>query len=173
MTHPYFQTHAPLATKYERQIAREIRKLRMREVTAPGPNPQGAGRPASDKSPVLALFLPGVRLSIADVAKTLAVHRHAARDALSMLNRDGAIYVCGKARYGANVYAAPDHRSDDAKLLDTLRDGKERLASEIATMTGREAHAVARALERLTSSGQVVARPMPRTFARLHGYRLA
>jgi len=173
MTHPYFQTHAPLATKYERQIAREIRKHRMREVTAPGPNPQGAGRPASDKSPVLALFLPGVRLSIADVAKTLALPRHAARDALSMLNRDGAIYVCGKARYGANVYAAPDHRSDDAKILHALRDGRERLASEIAPLVGKTPCEVSKAMVLLIASRKVAARRMPGTWANMHGYRLA
>jgi len=173
MTHPYFQTHAPLATKYERHIAREIRTHRMREVTAPEPPERGPGKPTNDNTAILALFRPGVRMSVADVAKRTAIPPRAVIRALNGLNRDGAIYVCGKARYGANVYAAPDHRSDDAKLLDTLRDGKERLASEIATITGRETHAVARALERLTSSGQVVARRMPRTFARLQGYRLA
>jgi len=145
----------------------------MREVKAPGPTPRGAGRPASDKSPVLALFLPGVRLTIADVAKRLAVNRHAARDALNGLNHDGAIYVCGKARYGANVYAAPDHGSDDAKLLDTLRDGKERLASEIAPLVGKTPREVSKAMVRLTAAGAVVTKRMPDTWARLHGYRLA
>jgi len=173
MTHPYFQTHAPLATKYEWQIAREIRTHRMRELKAPGPNPQGAGRPASDKYPVLALFRPGVRLSITDVAKTLALPRHAARDALSILSRAGAIYVCAKGGYGANIYAAPDHRSDDAKILHALRDGKERLANEIAPLVGKTPCEVSKVMVRLTAAGSVVTQRMAGTFAYLHGYKLA
>jgi DNA-binding IclR family transcriptional regulator len=121
----------------------------------------------------MALFLPGVRLTIADVAKRLAVNRHAARDALNGLKRNGAIYVCGKARYGANIYAAPDHRSDDAKLLDTLRDGRERLASEIAPLVGKTPCEVSKAMVRLIASRKVAARRMPGTWAYLHGYRLA
>jgi len=173
MTHPYFQAHAPLATKYEWQIAREFRTHRMREVKASGPSPQGAGGPASDKSPVLALFLPGVRLSIADVAKAMALPRHAARDALSILSRDGAIYVCAKGGYGANIYAAPDHRSDDAKILHVLRDGRERLANEIAPLVGKTPGEVSKAMVPLVASRRVIFRRMPGTWANIHGYRLA
>ena len=173
MTHPYFQNSRALATEYERQIAREIRTHRMREVTAPEPNPLGAGRPAPDNSPVLALFRPGVRLTIADVAKALVVSSSSARDALSRLNRDGAIYVCGKARYGANVYAAPDHRSDDAKILYALRDGRERLASEIAPLVGKTPCEVGHSMVRLTAAGSVVTKRMDGTWAKLHGYKLA
>jgi len=165
--------HENMTPQYEQSYGRAWRDLRLRELSPPGPNPFGAGRPASDKSPVLALFRPGVRLSIADVAKTLAVNRHAARDALSILNRDGAIYVCGKASYGANIYTAPDRRTDDEKLLHTLRDGRERLASEIAALTGRTACEVSKSMERLAASRNVVARRMPGTWANMHGYRLA
>jgi len=173
MTHPYFQTYAPLATKYERQIAREIRAHRMREVKAPGPNPQGVGRPASDKSLVLALFLPGVRLTIADVAKRTAIPPRAVIRALSRLNRNGEIYVCGKARNGVNVYAAPDHRSDDAKILHALRDGRERLASEIAPLVGKTPCEVSKAMVLLVASRKVAAKRMPGTWANTRGYQLA
>jgi len=173
MYHQYFQTHAPLATKYERQIAREIRKHRMREIAPPDPNPLGAGRPAPDNSPVLALFRPGVRLTIADVAKAMAVSSSSARDALSRLNRDGAIYVCAKGGYGANIYAAPDHRSDDAKIIHALRDGRERLASEIAPLVGKTPCEVSKAMVLLVASRKVISRRMPGTWANMHGYRLA
>jgi predicted ArsR family transcriptional regulator len=121
----------------------------------------------------MALFLPGVKLTIADVAKALVVSSSAARDALSMLNRDGAIYVCGKARYGANIYAAPDYRSDDAKILHALRDGSERLASEIAPLVGKTPCQVSKAMVHLVASRKVASRRMPGTWANMHGYRLA
>ena len=106
MTHPYFQTHAPLATKYERQIALVIRTHRMREIAPPEPPERGPGRPTNDNTAILALFRPGVSMSVADVAKRTAIPPRAVIRALNGLNRDGAIYVCGKARYGANVDCA-------------------------------------------------------------------
>jgi DNA-binding transcriptional ArsR family regulator len=162
-----------MTPQYEQSYARAWRDLRTRELAPAEPPERGPGRPTNDNTAIQALFLPGVRLSVADVAKRTAIPPRAVIRALNSLARDGAIYVCAKAAYGANVYAAPDHRTDDAKLLDTLRDGKERLASEIATITGKSACEVAAALKLLTQSGQVVKMPMEGTFRYLHGYRLA
>ena len=159
-----------MTPQYEQSYGRAWRDLRLRELS---PYRQPAPTEGKDNSDVLAMFHPGARLSVADVAGALAIHPRVVWHLLNCLNRDGAIYVCGKASYGANIYTAPDRRTDDEKLLHTLRDGRERLSSEIAALTGRTACEVSKSMERLAASRNVVARRMPGTWANMHGYRLA